>query len=141
MSPDTDPFEYMMKFIAPALALSLLAGSAVAAPAAPVPGTWLVHGKWGVLAFKVTCRFSELGGRIGGECLDGETSHAAIKGGKRHPIKFAAVKDDRLSWSYRTRWTFYEFDARYTGMVVNGRTMNGQILAMGKTGTFTAVRQ
>ncbi|MET0294681.1 MAG: hypothetical protein ABW042_06645 [Phenylobacterium sp.] len=122
------------------MALLLLAGSAKAAPVAPVPGTWLVHGKWGPLTFTVTCRFTQLGGRISGECVDGETSHAKIRGGKRHPIKYAAVKDDRLSWSYQTRWTFYEFDARYTG-TVRGRTMNGQLLAMGKTGTFTAVRQ
>lgn len=139
--PDTVLFELIMKFLAPALALSLLAGSAVAVPSAPVPGTWLVRGKWGPLTFTVTCSFTRLGDRIGGECVDGETSHAAIKGGKRHPIKYAAVKDDRLSWSYQTRWTFYEFDARYTGTVVNGRTMNGQILAMGRTGSFTAVRQ
>ncbi len=139
-APDTEL--RLMKTLTLIMAALSLAGPAAAAANSPepIPGTWLVKGRWGPLTFTVNCRFTRLGGVIGGECVDGPTNDANIKGGKRHVIRAAALKGDQLSWTYQTRWTVYEFDARYSG-VVRGRTMNGQLLALGKTGTFTAVRQ
>jgi hypothetical protein len=108
-----------------------LAGAAT--PAAAQDGA---AGRFG---FTLNCRFDEAGSALSGACVDGATSDARVKGGKRHELTQGKVVGDHVTFSYDSSFMFKHFNVDYTG-VLRGDKMSGTILANGQSGAFTATR-
>ena len=124
---------------------AMLVAAAVAAAAAPAAaqdgaaGRWMVSGKVSGFAFTLNCRFDAAGAALTGVCVDGATSDARVKGGKRHELTRGKVSGDHVSFSYESSFMLSHFNVDYAG-VLQGDRMSGSILANGATGAFTATR-
>jgi hypothetical protein len=117
-----------------------LAGAATPAAAQDgAAGRWVVSGKVGPFGFTLNCRFDEAGSALSGACVDGATSDARVKGGKRHELTQGKVVGDHVTFSYDSSFMFKHFNVDYTG-VLRGDKMSGTILANGQSGAFTATR-
>ena len=115
------------------------AASAAADGASRAGGRWVVSGKVGPFGFTLNCRFEDAGAALTGACVDGATSDARVKGGKRHELTRGKVVGDHVTFSYRSSFMLKHFDVDYAG-VVHGDRMSGTILANGQSGAFTAAR-
>ena len=131
------------------LATAALAATLFAAPQAPAAqdsaattgaaGRWVVSGKVGPFAFTLNCRFEETGATLTGACIDGATSDARVKGGRRHDLTRGAVTGDHVSFSYQSSFMLSRFNVDYVG-VMQGDHMSGTVVANGQSGAFTAAR-
>jgi hypothetical protein len=119
---------------------SILAGAAAPAVAQDAAaGRWVVSGKVGPFAFTLNCQFEEAGTALTGACVDGATSDARVKGGKRHALTRGKVTGDHVTFSYGSSFMLSHFNVDYVG-VLQGDKINGTIFANGQSGAFTATR-
>ena len=121
------------------VALAAVLAATPAAAQAGAAGRWVVSGKVSGFAFTLNCRFEQAGDALTGACVDGATSDARVKGGKRHDLTRGKVTGDHLSFSYQSSFMLSHFNVDYAG-VLQGDRMSGTILANGAAGAFTATR-
>ena len=102
-------------------------------------GRWVVSGKVGPFAFTLNCRFEAAGPALTGACVDGATSDARVKGGRRHDLTQGRVIGDKVSFSYQSSFMLSRFSVDYVGVMLGDR-ITGTLVANGQSGAFTAAR-
>jgi hypothetical protein len=116
--------------------VAVLAVVALSTPAvaqdSPLSGAWRLSAKVASVPFHLICRFEQMGGKLGGKCLD-------PAGHRNLPLTAGSVDGDHVTFTHGGSFLLNKFDVNYAG-VIDGDRITGRIDVFGHSGDFVAVR-